>query len=310
MRELLDALGRWEEAGEDAAVATVVSTKRSAPQPPGAKLALSASGDIAGAVSGGCVEGAVVECAARVIAGAPAQLLAYGIADEEAWDVGLPCGGEIEVWVQRHDPAGHGGAFAACVRNGERVVLVTAIDGVPEPGATLLVTADEEPDGSLGDPALDAAALELAHDALWTERCGLVDTGHGRVFLDAVAPPPRLFIFGAVDLAGHLAALASATGWRVFVIDPRRQFATASRFPAAERVMAAWPQEAVPVLGGLDRATSVVVLTHDPKLDDAALGMALRSDASYIGAMGSRRAQARRRERLVEAGFTDTDVAR
>ena len=100
----------------------------------------------------------------------------------------------------------------ARVRDGERVVLVTAIDGVPEPGATLLVTADEEPDGSLGDPALDAAALELAHDALWTERCGLVDTGHGRVFLDAVAPPPRLFIFGAVDLAGHLAALASADG--------------------------------------------------------------------------------------------------
>ena len=310
MRELLDALQRWEASGEAVATATVVATKRSAPQPPGAKLALSASGDLAGAVSGGCVEGAVIECAERVIAGAPPQLLAYGIDDEEAWDVGLPCGGEIEVWVQRHDHAGHGGAFAAHVRAGDRVVLVTAIDDVAQPGATLLVTADGEPDGSLGDPLLDAAALELAHDALWTERCGLVETSHGRVFVDAVAPPPRLLIFGAVDLAGQLASFAAAAGWRAFVIDPRRRFATASRFPAAERVVAAWPQEAVPALGGIDRATSVVVLTHDPKLDDAALGVALDSEAAYIGAMGSRRAQARRRERLLEAGFTDADLGR
>jgi xanthine dehydrogenase accessory factor len=130
------------------------------------------------------------------------------------------------------------------------------------------------------------------------------------VFVDAVAPPPRLLIFGAVDLAGQLASFAAAAGWRAFVIDPRRRFATAARFPAAERVVAAWPQEAIPAIGGIDRATSVVVLTHDPKLDDAALGLALRSEANYIGAMGSRRAQARRRERLLEAGFTDADLAR
>jgi xanthine dehydrogenase accessory factor len=196
------------------------------------------------------------------------------------------------------------------VRAGERVALVTAIADVPQPGATLLVTADEEPDGTLGDPRLDAAALELAHAALWSERRGLQDTQHGRVFVDAVAPPPRLMVFGAVDLAGQLAALGSATGWRVFVIDPRSRFATAARFPAAERVLAAWPQEAVPALGGIDRATSIVVLTHDPKLADAALAMALRSDAPYIGAMGSRRAQAKRRERLLAAGFSDDDLAR
>jgi xanthine dehydrogenase accessory factor len=310
MRELIEALARWDAAGERVATATVIDTKRSAPQPPGAKLALSASGDIAGAVSGGCVEGAVIECCRRVMDGAPPQRLAYGIADDEAWDVGLPCGGEIEVWVQRHEPAGHGGAFAQRVRNGERVVLVTAVEGVAEPGATLLVTADGKPDGCLGDPALDDAGSELAQEALWTERCGLVDTGHGIVFVDSVAPPPRLFAFGAVDVARHLASLGAATGWRTFVIDPRRQFATAARFPAAEQVVAAWPQEAIPSLGGIDRATSIVVLTHDPKLDDAALGMALRSEAPYIGAMGSRRAQARRRERLLEAGFTDADLTR
>jgi xanthine dehydrogenase accessory factor len=310
MRELIEALARWDAAGERVATATVIDTKRSAPQPPGAKLALSASGDIAGAVSGGCVEGAVIECCRQVMDGAPPQRLAYGIADDEAWDVGLPCGGEIEVWVQRHEPAGHGGAFAQRVRNGERVVLVTAVEGVAEPGATLLVTADGKPDGCLGDPALDDAGSELAQEALWTERCGLVDTGHGIVFVDSVAPPPRLFAFGAVDVARHLASLGAATGWRTFVIDPRRQFATAARFPAAEQVVAAWPQEAIPSLGGIDRATSIVELTHDPKLDDAALGMALRSEAPYIGAMGSRRAQARRRERLLEAGFTDADLTR
>jgi len=310
MRELIDALARWDAAGDAAATATVIDTKRSAPQPPGAKLALSASGDIAGAVSGGCVEGAVIDCCSRVIAGAPPQRLAYGIADDEAWDVGLPCGGEIEVWVQRHDPAGHGGRFAERVRAGERAVLVTAIENVAEPGATLLVSADGKPDGCLGDPALDDAALELAQDALWTERCGLVDTGHGLVFVDSVAPPPRLFTFGAVDVARHLASLGAATGWRVCVIDPRRQFATAARFPEAERVVAAWPQDAIPALGGIDRATSVVVLTHDPKLDDAALGIALRSDAAYVGAMGSRRAQEKRRERLLALGITDEELAR
>ncbi|HEY4099067.1 MAG TPA: XdhC family protein [Baekduia sp.] len=310
MRELLDALARWEAAGDAVATATVVATKRSAPQPVGAKLALSASGDIAGAVSGGCVEGAVVDAAARVLAGAPPQLLQYGIADEEAWDVGLPCGGEITVWVQRHDPAGHGGRFAAHVRAGERVAVVAAIDSVPRPGATLLVTADGRVDGTLGDPALDATALALAQDALWTEHRTLHDTEHGRLFVDVVAPPPRLLIFGAVDLAAQLTALATATGWRAFVVDPRSRFATAARFPAAERVVAGWPQEAVPALGGIDRATSVVVLTHDPKLDDAALAIALRSDAPYIGAMGSRRAQAKRRDRLLAAGFGDRDLAR
>lgn len=311
MRELLDALARWEATGDAVATATVVETRRSAPQPPGAKMALSASGEVAGAVSGGCVEGAVVEQAAEVLAGGAPRLLHYGIADAEAWDVGLPCGGELDVWVQRHDAAGHGGAFAQRVRAGERVAVVTAIDdGVPRPGATLLVGADAQADGTLGDPRLDAAAVALAQEALWTEHRGLHATPHGRVFVDAAAPPPRLLVFGAVDFAAQLAVLARAAGWRVFVIDPRSRFATAGRFPAAERVVAAWPQEAVPALGGIDRATAVVVLTHDPKLDDAALGEALRSEAFYVGAMGSRRAQDRRRERLLAGGFADEDLER
>jgi xanthine dehydrogenase accessory factor len=145
---------------------------------------------------------------------------------------------------------------------------------------------------------------------MWEERSELREHGERTLFVDVVAPPPRLFIFGAVDYAAALASLARTAGWRPFVIDPRGAFATRERFPDAEEVVAAWPEEAAARLGGIDRATSIAILTHDPKLDDAALLLALRSEAPYIGAMGSRRAQAKRRERLVAHGVTDEELAR
>jgi len=303
VREVLDALDAWLARGERAALATVVETQRSAPQPPGAKMALASGGQVAGAVSGGCVEGAVVEVAERVLAGAAPELHRYGIADEEAWDVGLPCGGELAVWIQAFDPAGPQGAFASLVRDDGRGALVTLLAGGPSPGAALLVDADRGTTGTLGAPALDAAGAELAHEAMWTERRGLHEVAGATLFVDAIAPKPRLIVFGAVDFAAQLSALATVAGWRTFVVDPRSRFATAERFPAAERVIDAWPEEALAQLGGIDRATSIAVLTHDPKLDDAALLAALRSEAAYVGAMGSRRAQARRRERLLAAGL-------
>ncbi len=143
---------------------------------------------------------------------------------------------------------------------------------------------------------------------MWSERSELRDHEGAALFVDAIAPPPRLIIFGAVDFAAQLATLAKLAGWRPFVVDPRKRFATAERFPDAERVIAEWPDKAFEQLGGIDRATSIAVLTHDPKLDDAVLEIALRSDAKYIGAMGSRRAQEKRRERLLEAGMTDQDL--
>jgi xanthine dehydrogenase accessory factor len=307
---VLSALGDWLADGRRAALATVVETRRSAPRPVGTKLALSDTGAVAGAVSGGCVESAVVAAAEDVLAGAAPRLLHYGIDDGEAWDVGLPCGGEISVWVEAYNPGGLQARFDAHARDRVRAALVTAMEGVPVPGAKLLVTADGAPEGTLGDPALDAAAVALARAALWSERRERHAHGGASLFVDVAVPPPRLIVFGAGDVAAQLTAVARLAEWRPFVIDPRSRFATAERFPAAERVIAAWPEAALRELEAIDRATAICVLTHDPKLDDAALIAALASEASYIGAMGSRRAQDQRRARLLAAGVEEAQLAR
>ncbi len=264
-------------------------------------MAVTELGEIAGAVSGGCVEGAVVEIAEEVLDGAPPRLVHYGIADSEAWDVGLPCGGEIDVWIQEYQP----GRFAEIARSGGRAAEVTLLDGAA-PGAKLLVEADGARSGSLGAPELDDEAVTAAAELIWAER----SERRGPLFIDVVGPAPRLILFGAVDIAASLCTLARNAGWRPYVIDPRARFAAPERFPDAEEVVAAWPEEAFERIGGIDPATSIAVLTHDPKLDDAALEIALRSPARFIGAMGSRRAQAVRRERLLELGFTDEDLER
>jgi xanthine dehydrogenase accessory factor len=306
MKDVLGALDRWSARGEDVALGTVVAVHRSAPRPPGAKMAISAGGEFAGAVSGGCVEGAVVQVAQDVLTGGRPRLVHYGIADDEARDVGLPCGGAIDVWVARYDtddPAAT--AFADIARDDGRAALVTLVRG-RAPGATLLVRADGATEGSLGDPCTDAETVALAEELMWSEHGALRElSGSDAVFVDVTAPAPRMIVFGAVDFAVALCRLARAAGWRPFVVDPRGFFATAQRFPEAEQVVAAWPREAVARLGGIDRATSVVVLSHDPKLDDAALALAVESEAAYIGALGSRSAQADRRARLLATGVAE-----
>jgi xanthine dehydrogenase accessory factor len=303
VNSVLDAIEGWVARGDRVAVATVVETKKSAPQPAGTKMGINELGEVCGAVSGGCVEGAVVEVAETVIDGSAPRLLHYGIADEDAWDVGLPCGGEITVWVQGYAAGDLQASFTELAQSGIRAALVTLVEGGSELGARMLLREGSEPQGTLGDPDLDAASMSLARDALWSERNELHEVHGAKVFIDVAAPPPRLVIVGAVDFAAQLAEVARMSGWRPFVIDPRARFATAARFPAAERVIVAWPQEGFAELDPIDPATAIAVLTHDPKLDDAALVAALDSDASYIGAMGSRRAQERRRERLLNAGI-------
>jgi xanthine dehydrogenase accessory factor len=243
----------------------------------------------------------VVEIAHRVIEGAPPVLETFGIADADAWEVGLPCGGEIDVWIQAYVP----GRFEEIARAGGRATEVTMLEG-SSPGAKLLVEADGAHSGTLGSPELDDEAARVGADLLWSERC----ERRGGLFFDVTAPAPRLIVFGAVDIATPLCALARTSGFRPYVVDPRARFARAERFPDAERVIAAWPEEAFAALGGIDPATSIAVLTHDPKLDDAALKIALRSPARFVGAMGSRRAQERRRERLLAAGLTEEELAR
>ncbi|HWE31878.1 MAG TPA: XdhC/CoxI family protein [Solirubrobacteraceae bacterium] len=301
MREVLTALERWRERGDRIALATVTDVARSAPRPPGAKMAISSTGEIAGSVSGGCVEGAVVEIAEQVMAGGAPRLTHYGIADSDAWDVGLPCGGEIDVWVQEYAS----GRFEQLARADRRAVEVTLFEGA-SPGAKLLVEADGAVSGTLGSPELDDEGVRIAGELIWSE----ASEHRGALFFDVIAPAPRLLLFGAVDVAASMCRLARATGWRPYVIDPRARFAAPERFPDAVEVIAAWPEDAVARIGGIDPATYIAVLTHDPKLDDAALTLALGSPARFVGAMGSRRAQAKRRERLLAAGFSDDQLER
>ncbi|HEY3726644.1 MAG TPA: XdhC/CoxI family protein [Solirubrobacteraceae bacterium] len=301
MNDVLPDLHTWIDRGDRFAIATVIAVKKSAPRPPGAKMAVNEDGEIIGAVSGGCVEGAVIELADRVLRGEPPQLVHFGIADEEAWDVGLPCGGEIDVWVQEYSP----GRFIDIAGAGGRAAEVTLLEG-ERAGSKLLFEEDGSVSGSLGSSDLDDQARRAAEELLWAETSEL----RGPLFVDLVAPAPRLITFGAVPIAAALCRLGRATGWRCYVVDPRRRFATPERFPDAEQVIAAWPEEAFAQLGGIDPATSIAVLTHDPKLDDAALAIALRSPARFIGAMGSRRAQEARRGRLLALGFSDEELAR
>jgi xanthine dehydrogenase accessory factor len=196
-------------------------------------------------------------------------------------------------------------SFAAVAREDGRAALVTAVSG-PHTGERLLVRADGGVEGTLGDAALDAQALADADELMWAER----SERRGELFIDVTAPAPRVLIFGAVEYANHLAHLARATGWRPYVIDPRARFATRERFPDALDVIVAWPGPALEQLGGIDRATYLAVLTHDPKIDDQVLQLALAAEPAYIGAMGSARAQAERRERLLALGVGEADLAR
>jgi xanthine dehydrogenase accessory factor len=196
-------------------------------------------------------------------------------------------------------------SFAAIAREDGRAALVTATGG-PHAGARLLVRPDGEHEGSLGDTALDAEAVGHAEELMWAER----SEARGELFVDVIAPAPRVLIFGAVEYANHLAHFARVTGWRPYVIDPRAQFATRARFPDAVEVVAAWPAAALEQIGAIDRATFMAILTHDPKIDDEVLLLALAAEPAYIGAMGSKRAQAERRERLLGAGVNEEDLQR
>jgi xanthine dehydrogenase accessory factor len=196
-------------------------------------------------------------------------------------------------------------AFAEVAREDGRAALITVVSG-PHAGARLLVRADGNQEGSLDDDALEAQAVAGANELMWEERSEL----RGDLFIDVTAPAPRVLIFGAVEYANHLAHLARVTGWRPYVIDPRAQFATKERFPDAIEVVVSWPGDAFEHLGGIDRATYLAILTHDPKIDDEVLTLALSAEPAYIGAMGSKRAQAERRERLLAAGVDEEELAR
>ena len=277
MESVLSQAGRWRELGRRVAVATVVATRRSAPRPVGSKLVVSETGQLAGSVSGGCVESDVVLAAQDVLEGGPPRLLTYGITDEMAFGVGLPCGGEIDVFVEE-------------LTDAER------------PDVTLTVVAGEGVGERLDDPELVEAARRRG-------RSHVLEVGDRTVLADVSAPPPRLFVYGAVDTAEALCRAAKLLGWRTVVADARASFATPERIPSADELLLLWPEEALAQVEP-DPGTAVVVLTHDDKFDLPLIRGALASDAFYVGWIGSRRNQARRRDLLREDGVTDAELDR
>ncbi|HZD87843.1 MAG TPA: XdhC family protein [Gaiellaceae bacterium] len=277
MDEPLQQAERWQERGERVAVATVVATRRSAPRPVGSKLAVSERGELAGSVSSGCVESDVVLAAEEVLAGAPPRLLTYGITDEMAFGVGLPCGGEIDVFVEELAPG----------ERGDVTLTVVAGEGVGE---------------RLDDP-------ELAREARRRGRSHVVQLGEQAIFADVVAPPPLLFVYGAVDTAEALCRAAKLLGWRTAVADARPTFLTRERIPSADDLLPLWPEEALAQVSP-DADSAIVVLTHDDKFDLPLLAAAVRTDAFYVGALGSRRNQERRRGLLLEQGLTEAELER
>jgi xanthine dehydrogenase accessory factor len=289
VREILSELERWRSRGDRIALARVVATRRSAPRPVGSKLIVSERGELAGSVSGGCVESEVVEAAREVLAGGEPRLLTYGISDDLALSVGLPCGGEIDVWVSEPEPDLLA-QLAEVVRDERRAVALVDLDR----GTERLVRDGE--DGS-------------ADDLIRGGHSKVVELAGTHYFADVFGPPPRLFVYGAVDTADALCATAKALGWHTIVADARARFATRERLPNADEILVAWPDEALARLQP-DHATAIVVLTHDDKFDVPMLVGALESDAFYIGALGSRRNQERRRERLLEAGVDEGSLDR
>lgn len=302
MREILEDIERWRARGERFALATVVAARRSAPRPVGSGLAVSEGGELAGSVSGGCVESEVVGQARSVLAGEPPELLSFGISDELALSVGLPCGGEIDVFVALFDP-GVVDRLRESLERVEPAVLLTVLEG-ERVGSQLLVLDRGERVGEA-----PSGLAEKADELLRGARNRLVEVDGVRVFAHVFAPPPRLLVFGAVDTAEALCKAAHGIGWQTIVADARGKFATSDRLPSADEIVVAWPEEAL-VRVRPDYATAVVVLTHDDKFDVPALKGALASEAFYVGALGSRRNQALRRERLLAEGVAEGDVER
>ena len=304
MRDVFDTPDAWRQKNEVFAIATVVSTWGSAPRPVGSKMLVARGGGIAGSVSAGCVEGAVFEESHAVLDSGEPRLLTFGVSDEEAWGVGLACGGTIQVVVEPSSTLDAVyGLLKRHVETRVPIALVSVMSGPPEYlNRKLVVLADGRAEGDLDIPDRTETVVDAALQLLAKETCGVLDLEDGTsLFIEVHPSPPRLIVIGAVHIAQSLLPIAKIAGFDTIVVDPRTAFATGERFPQATQLVQEWPQSALPKLG-LDRSAYVAVLTHDPKLDDPALQIALKSEASYVGALGSRRTNRERRKRLREAG--------
>ena len=324
MKELLETLGTWQAEGTAVGRAVVVRTFGSAPRPEGAVLLYAADGRIAGSVSGGCVEGAAAEEIEAARANGRARVIRYGISDEQAWDVGLACGGTIDVLVEPAVPAaaveaarqslgagGHGAAVVTPLPGDSPPADFGAhapgVGAPPEPA--LVVRDDGRLDGTLGDHSLDAQLVEAAGEALRRGLSRTVELGGRSLFVEVFPVRPRLVVVGAVEVARSLVRLAKELSFETVVIDGRASFATPERFPDVDRLVIGWPDEVADEIG-LGPNDAVAVLTHDVKFDEPAIVEALRRGCRYVGAVGSKKTQGDRRQRLLDAGVTPDELAR
>jgi len=323
VREVLAYLLRWWSAGDTVGMATVTGTFRSAPRPPGAAMLVGPDGTAVGSVSGGCVEGAVYELAQSVVASGVPAAQRYGVSDDDAFSVGLTCGGIIDVFVEPISASGFAefGKLAASIRAGEPVALATITAGQPDQIGRHLVVWTSDVAGGLGSSRLDDAVRDDARGLLASGRTTTLTYGYDgerrgeglSVFVSSFAPAPRMLVFGAIDFAAAVARVGSFLGYRVTVCDARPVFATARRFPEADEVIVDWPHRYLRSqvdAGALDGRTVICVLTHDPKFDVPVLAEALRLPVAYVGAMGSRATHQDRLDRLREVGLTQAELER
>lgn len=329
MRDVLPELMDWWRSGRSTAVGTVIDTFRSAPRPAGAAMLVGDDGEAVGSVSGGCVEGAVYELGQQVLGDRRPVLQRYGVSDDDAFAVGLTCGGILDVYVEEvsRDSFPELGAVADDIDAGRPVAVATVV-AHPDPdrlGRRLVVRPEDSErvsSGSLGSERADGAVTDDARGLLAAGRHETLHYGPDgqrrgegmSVFVASYAPRPRMLVFGAIDFAAAVARMGNFLGYHVTVCDARPVFATASRFPAADEVVVMWPHKYLAreaEAGRLDERTVVCVLTHDPKFDVPVLDVALRLPAlAYVGAMGSRRTHDERLARLREAGLHDDELAR
>ncbi|MET8286454.1 XdhC/CoxI family protein [Streptomyces sp. NPDC051639] len=323
MLDIAEELYRWAGQGRDFAVATVVAVGGSAPRQPGAALAVDTDGTAIGSVSGGCVEGAVYELCRQALEDGESVLERFGYSDEDAFAVGLTCGGVIDILVT---PVRAGGrarevvaaALDAAVK-GEAAALARIVSGPAElVGRALLVRPDGSYEGGLGaHPELDRTVVGEAGAFVDAGRTGTLEIGEQgsrcgaplTVLVESSVPPPRMIVFGAIDFASALVRIGKFLGYHVTVCDARPVFATAGRFPDADEIVVEWPHRYLE-RAQVDARTVLCVLTHDAKFDVPLLRLALRLPVAYVGAMGSRRTHLDRNQRLREVGVTELELAR
>ncbi len=325
MNELYKSLDEWFEKDERIALATVVKTWGSSPRSLGAKMAVNSRGDMVGSVSGGCIEGAVIQECLEVLKEGGSKLVHYGISDDEAWNVGLACGGEIDVFIQclefdlyRKIEEG--------IKQRRHVTIVTVIAGPKKLIGTEIMVVE----GNVSDKLAhrrDDLLTQIALQALEEKKIKWEHITYNNdlqkyygstqnfekkdldIFIDIIQPKPTLVIIGGVHIAVFLAELSKILGFYTIIIDPRRKFANQKRFPGVDQIINAWPQNAFDIVE-LDRSTAIAVLTHDPKIDDPALLIGLNNPVFYIGALGSKNTQEERRKRMVAAGCNENQVKR